>query len=372
MSFTNKLLSLFKINKTKLFTIGPVQMYESTLRVRSRQLPYFRTTDFSNTIKNCDDLLKDLIGANKNSKVMYLTSSGTGAMSATVSNFISKKDRVLIINSGNFGKRICEICDSLNIDFDQINVKFNQNLDLVLLNNHLDYKYKAVFVVAHETSTGYLTDLSEISAFCKKNKSLLIVDAITTFLCDQFKMDELGVDIAIISSHKGLCISPGIAMTVINEKSLNKINNNGDADFYFDYNKYISNLSNYQTPYTPAIGIILELEDILLKIKNLGLKHWLDEVENKAELFRNSLDSRVSIPKHNLSNAITPILFKGNIAKHMYDVLVQNYSYVTNPSGGEFAKNMLRISHIGNLSRKDFLKLNKAISIELNKLNKTK
>lgn len=369
MSFISNIVGLIKSTKIKLFTIGPVEMYESTLKIRSTQLPYFRTSDFSNTIKNCDDLLKDLIGVNKNSKVMYLTSSGTGAMSATVSNFISNKDRVLIINSGNFGKRICEICDSLNIDFDQINVKFNQNIDLVLLNNHLDNKYKAVFVVAHETSTGYLTDLSEISAFCKKNNSLLIVDAITTFLCDQFKMDELGVDIAIISSHKGLCISPGLAMAVINEKSVNKIIRNSQSDFYFDFNKYISNLSNYQTPYTPAIGIILELEDILLKIKNIGLEHWLDEVENKAALFRNSLDSRVSIPKHNLSNAITPILFKENIAKHMFDVLVQNYSYVTNPSGGEFAKNMLRISHVGNLSTKDFINLNKAISIELNKLN---
>ena len=369
MSFINNLLNLFKINKTKLFTIGPVQMFNSTLKIRSAQIPYFRTNDFSNTINKCDDLLKEFIGTNKNSKIMYLTSSGTGAMSATVSNFISNKDRVLIINSGNFGQRICEICDSLNIDYDQINVNFNQNLDLAILNNHLDKKYKAVFVVAHETSTGYLTDLSEISAFCKKNNSLLIVDAITTFLCDQFKMDELGVDIAIISSHKGLCISPGLAMAVINEKSVNKIIRNSQSDFYFDFNKYISNLSNYQTPYTPAIGIILELEDILLKIKNLGLEHWLDEVENKAVLFRNSLDSRVSIPKHNLSNAITPILFKENIAKHMYDVLVQNYSYVTNPSGGEFAKNMLRISHVGNLSTKDLINLNKAISIELNKLN---
>jgi aspartate aminotransferase-like enzyme len=61
-------------------------------------------------------------------------------------------------------------------------------------------------------------------------------------------------------------------------------------------------------------------------------------------------------------------LFKENIAKHMFDVLVQNYSYVTNPSGGEFAKNMLRISHVGNLSTKDFINLNKAITIELNKL----
>ena len=352
----------------KLFTIGPVQMYDSTLEIRSTQLPYFRTDSFSNTIKKCDDLLKDLIGENKNSKIIYLTSSGTGAMSATVSNFISNKDRVLIINSGNFGERICKICDTLNIEFDQINVKFNKNLDLKLLNNYLGIKYKAVFVVANETSTGYLADLSSISLFCKENNSLLIVDAITTFLCDQFHMQKLGIDIAIISSHKGLCISPGLAMTIINEKSLSKIITKGEADFYFDFNKYILNLNNYQTPYTPAIGIVLELEDILLKIKKYNLNSWLKKVEQKATLFRNSLDKRVSIPSHDLSNAITPIIFEKNIAKHMYTVLSEKYSFITNPSGGQYSETMLRISHIGNLKIQDYKSLNKAISIELNKL----
>jgi aspartate aminotransferase-like enzyme len=347
-------------------------MYKSTLRVRSKQLPYFRTNDFSNKIKKCDHLLKEFIGTKSSSKIMYLTCSGTGAMSATVSNLITATERVLIINSGTFGKRICEICLTLGIDFDQINVPFNQNLDPNLLNNYRDNNYKAVFVTGHETSTGYLQDLRQISVFCKKNNSLLIVDAITTFLCDKFLMDEMGVDIAVISSHKGLCISPGLAMAVLNKKSIDHLNKNRKPDFYFDFNKYISNLSNYQTPYTPAIGVILELEDILLKIKKMGLNKWLDKVYNKSQIFRNSLDNRVSIPKHKLSNGITPIIFKDNIAKHMYEILENKYSYITNPSGGDFAKKMLRISHIGNLSKKDFLKLNKAISTELNKLNKLK
>ena len=368
MSIFKNLFSKIFRPSLKLFTIGPVQMYESTLKIRSNQLPYFRSTNFSNIIKNCDNLLKDLIGTSMNSKIMYLTSSGTGAMSATLSNFIYNDDRILIINSGTFGERFCEICRTLSIDFDEIKVPFNHNLDLTLLNNYSSNNYKAVFLTAHETSTGYLTDILKVSKFCKKNNFLLVVDAITTFLCDQFHMDELGVDIAIISSHKGLCISPGLAMSVINEKTLNKIKQNTKTDFYFDFKKYILNLNNFQTPYTPAIGVILELEDILLKIKNIGLKIWLSNVQLKANTFRRTLDDRILIPKHNLSNAITPIIFKENIAKHMYTVLAEKYSYITNPSGGQFADKMLRISHIGDLSNNDFINLNKAITKELNKI----
>ena len=78
---------MFNLKKEKLFTIGPVQMYPCTIKIRAKQLPYFRTYDFSNKIKKCDTLLKELIGTNNSSKIMYLTCSGTGAMSAVISNF---------------------------------------------------------------------------------------------------------------------------------------------------------------------------------------------------------------------------------------------------------------------------------------------
>lgn len=360
--------NIFKKPSARLFTIGPVQMFESTLKIKSKQLPYFRTTDFSNILENCDILLKELIGTGTSSKIMYLTCSGTGAMSATISNFISENDRVLIINSGNFGERFCEICRNLGVNFDEIKVPFNKNLDTDILSNYININYKAVFVTAHETSTGYLQELSKISIFCKKNNSLLIVDAITTFLCDRFQMDKLGIDIAIISSHKGLCISPGLAMAVINQKGLLQLKQKKSTDFYFDFNKYVLNLSNYQTPFTPAVGTILELEDILVKIKSQGLDTWLNKINRNAMVFRNSLDGRVSIPKHNLSNAITPIIFSDNIAKHMYKVLAEKYLFITNPTGGEFSETMLRISHVGNLCSNDFKSLNNAISIELNKI----
>jgi aspartate aminotransferase-like enzyme len=349
----------------RLFTIGPVQLFKSTLEIRNSQIPYFRSSSFSEKLENCDLILKYLIDTSINSKIMYLTCSGTGAMSATVANFFDKNDKILIINAGWFGQRFCDIADSLNIDFDEIKVPFGKDLLEEDLNKYNNRSYKAVLVTAHETSSGLLNDLKMISKFTKKNNYMLVVDAITSFLCDEFSMKLFNIDIAIISSHKGLCISPGMSMVVCNEDSLNKLNTD-QKDIYFNFNYYLENIKRFQTPFTPAVGIVCELEDILIKIKNIGIENWINGIKTKAEKFRKGLDKRISLPEHQLSNAITPIIFNSNCANVINTNLEKKYSMIANPCSGSNAHNMLRVAHIGNLSNTDFDDLNEYITKELN------
>ena len=67
-----------------LFTIGPVEMFPDTLEVRSRQVPYFRNAAFSQVVFESCDMLQQLMGAEEGARTILLTSSGTGAMEATV------------------------------------------------------------------------------------------------------------------------------------------------------------------------------------------------------------------------------------------------------------------------------------------------
>jgi aspartate aminotransferase-like enzyme len=84
----------------------------------------------------------------------------------------------------------------------------------------------------HETSTGQLYDIKMISKFCKKNNMYLIVDAISTFLCDEYHMDENDIDVTIISSQKGLCVAPGMSMVAINSRILKERVMNNNVSLY--------------------------------------------------------------------------------------------------------------------------------------------
>ena len=83
--------------KTKMFTVGPAQMYEHTLKVRSNVVPYFRTSEFSNLMKDNVAIMKKLLNSSQDSEIVILTASGSGAMEATVINCFDSNDKLLNI-----------------------------------------------------------------------------------------------------------------------------------------------------------------------------------------------------------------------------------------------------------------------------------
>ena len=99
------------------FTVGPVQMDGETLSIGAEQIPYFRTPEFSELMKENEVMLCTLFDAPKNSRVVFMTGSGTASMEAGVMNFFTPRDKVLVVNGGSFGSRLSELCRIHEIPF---------------------------------------------------------------------------------------------------------------------------------------------------------------------------------------------------------------------------------------------------------------
>lgn len=75
------------------FSVGPVQMNETTRDLGRNQIPYFRTREFSKIMKENEKLLCNFFDAPDNSRVIFLTGSGTSSMEGGVMNFFTKEDK---------------------------------------------------------------------------------------------------------------------------------------------------------------------------------------------------------------------------------------------------------------------------------------
>lgn len=340
----------------KLFTIGPVEMFEEIKNIRRTQdIPYFRTKEFSNMMLDTDKILKKFIGTKENSQAIYLTASGTGAMEAVVLNCFSKNDKLLVINGGTFGQRFSEICTIHEIPFKEIKLQHDEKLSAQHFKKFENENFSGLLVNLHETSTGQLYDINLISEFCRQKNIFLVVDAISSFLCDPFEMDKFNIDAVITSSQKGLCVEPGMSVVILNEKIFSqRVLKSNLRSLYFDFKLYVENFKRGQTPFTPAVGICLEINAALHMIEKIGLEQHLKNIKINAVDFRNKISALpLSIPNFPLSNAITPIIFNENIAYEIFERLKNDYDIFVNPTGGEFGKNSLRVSHIGNLTPSD-------------------
>lgn len=339
----------------KLFTVGPVQMLDEIKKVGGSQVPYFRTNEFSEVMIASDKLLRKFMNAPDGAKSIYLTASGTGAMEATIMNCLRQTDHVLIINGGTFGHRFVDLCKIHKIPFSTIDLDFGEQLLPEHLNKFNNEKITAVLVNANETSTGQLYDLSMLSEFCMKRGAYFIVDAISSFLIDSFDMKENHIDAVITSSQKGLCIAPGLSTVVLSDRLITERVKLASIDnLYFRFTDYLSNMERGQTPYTPCVGICMEMHKALQIIDKQGLDSWLMHIDEVAKDFRSKVKILpISIPNYPLGNAVTPICFHQPIAKKVFEVLKNQYDVFVNPTGGAQENYILRIAHIGDTSKDD-------------------
>ncbi|MCR5251229.1 MAG: aminotransferase class V-fold PLP-dependent enzyme [Lachnospiraceae bacterium] len=345
-----------QIKDYKLFTIGPAQMYPSTLEVRGHVVPYFRTPEFSELMLDNKQLMIELEKADPDSEFIVLTASGSGAMEATVINCFDKNDRLLIVCGGTFGERFVKICEIHGIPHEVIRL----GQDEVLVAEHFakydDAGITGVLVNIDETYTGQLYDIAILHDYCERNGAYLVVDAISSFLCDPYDAGKYAVDATIVSSQKGLCLAPGLSFVTLSPRMTEKVLKTEVQSLYFDFKDYILNMKRGQTPFTPAVGVCFELNDMLRKIKEQGgVDERVREVRERAEYFRSRIAGMpVFLPDYPLSNAISPIRFEKDIAMEFFAYLKDNRDIMVNPVGGELGKRSIRVSHVGDLKNEDY------------------
>lgn len=340
----------------KLFTVGPAQMYQHTIDVRNQVVPYFRTPEFSKVMLENKQLLLKLVDAEETSEVIFLTASGSGAMEATVMNCFDKNDKLLVISGGTFGERFEQICEIHQIPFIALKLGQDEELTAKHFEPYEKQGFTGLLVNLHETYTGQLYDIEIIHEFCERNGLYLVVDAISTFLCDEYHMQKYGIDATIISSQKGLCIAPGLSMVILSKRMVeNKVMTNQIQSLYFDFKDYCLNMKRGQTPFTPCVGVLFELNDMLHYIDKQGIENRIKEVRDRAEYFRNGIAGfPIHLPLFPLSNAISPVRFEKDIAMEFFMYLKDEKNIMVNPVGGELGKSSIRVAHIGDLSFEDY------------------
>ena len=91
------------IRKTRLFTPGPTPLLPAAQFAMAAADIHHRTPEFRALYTRVLAQLKEFVGTKND--VLLLSSSGTGAMEASVSNLTSPGDRVLVLTAGKFGER---------------------------------------------------------------------------------------------------------------------------------------------------------------------------------------------------------------------------------------------------------------------------
>ncbi len=351
--------------KKRLYTPGPTPVPEQIMLTMAEPMIHHRHPEFQEILTSVNDNLKYLFQTNQG--VMTLTSSGTGAMEASVANVLSKGDTAIYVNGGKFGELWGEILNAYGLHAVEIKMEWGTPVTadqvVEVLKNNPDTK--AVYLTHSETSTGTATDIETIAQAVHKynNDIAVIVDGITSVCAMKSKMDEWDLDIVVTGSQKGLMIPPGLAHIAVSERAWKLIESSDLPNYYFDLKAAKKALDKNDTPWTPAVTLFIGLEKALTMLREEGIENVWARHQKLADAIREGCKALgLKLLSNSPSNALTAVYVPENVEfKRFNSVIKQKYGITVAGGQGHLKGKIFRISHLGYYDELDMMTMMAAL-----------
>ena len=347
------------MKRNLLLTPGPTELPFEVCEALGRPIIHHRTTQFQEHIKEAVEGLK-YIFQTKND-VYILTCSGTGAMEASVCNLLSPGDKAIAVEGGKFGERWSELCQTYKVNAHIVKIDWGKAVQASQIEKLLkaDPSIKAVFITLCETSTGVTPDVQAIAKVVAASNAVLVLDAISGLGVVDVQTDNWGIDVVVTGSQKGLMLPPGLAMVSVSSKALKLIEQSTNPRYYFDLREAKKAAEKTDTPFTPAIGIIIALNESIRLMKKSGLQNLFAHYARLAQALRAAvvaLNLKVFTDSSCLSNVLTAISLPENIdGEKLMKVMRDTYGITIAGGQDKMKGKMIRIAHMGMLDEFDIL-----------------
>ncbi len=345
------------IRKTRLFTPGPTPLLPAAQFAMAAADIHHRTPEFRALYTRVLAQLKDFVGTKND--VIILSSSGTGAMEASVSNLTSPGDRILVLTAGKFGERWTALGKAFGCAVDVVSAPYGQTFTLDQIKAGLKLETRAVFLQATETSTGVRHDVQAVAKLLKDegSEALLVVDGITGLGTTHMDMDEWGVDVLIGGSQKAVMIPPGLSYLAVSERAWDRMEATYNPRYYFDLRKERKNAKNGESAYTPAVALIAALGAALDYIAgqadgNLpeGRRKLVDNAETIAAMTRaacQAMGLKLFAPDAPSAAATAILAPEGFTSTQFVKALKSRFAAIMTDGQGEMKGQIFRVAHLG-------------------------
>ena len=346
------------MKKNYLLTPGPTPLPPEVCEALSRPIIHHRTPQFQTVLKEVTENLKNVCQTKND--VFILTSSGTGAMEAAIVNLLSWGDKALVIQGGKFGERWTELCEAYGIKPIVIEVEWGKALDPEVLKGYLkkEAAIKAVFATLCETSTGVTFDIKKFAEVVGETDAVLAVDAISGLGAIELKTDEWGVDVVVSGSQKGFMLPPGLGFISVSKKAWKLVEESKCPKYYFDLKSAKKALDKTDTPFTPAIGLVIALNDALKMMTAEGIENIFKRHHKLAEATRaamKGLKLELFAPAA-ASDAVTAVKVpQGVDGEKLVKTMRDEYGVTIAGGQSEMKGKLFRIAHMGYISEFDII-----------------
>ena len=304
------------------------------------------------------DLVKVVHGGDDYVAVLF-TASGTGGVEAALTSAVPIGKKLLIVDNGAYGTRMGQIAKAFHIDVVPYKITYGDYPDvnaikkLIIENPDISH----VAMVHHETTTGMLNPVKEVSQMAHQLGVEMVVDTVSSYAGMRIDVKDYNLEFMVSTSNKCIQGMPGLSFVIVKKDALNKLEPNRRS-FYLDVlSQHQCFEKTMQTQFTPPVQVVY------------ALRQALDEYFKETEAGRNNryrenwkvlyegvtgIGFKALLPIEQESQILTAFcepLDKGYSFEKMHDYLYER-GFTIYPGKGA-KKDSFRLSILGDLYKED-------------------
>ncbi|MDR1412704.1 MAG: alanine--glyoxylate aminotransferase family protein [Actinomycetes bacterium] len=361
------------LQKKYLMTPGPTPVPAEVLLKMAAPIIHHRTPEFEAVIKEAEANLQYVFDTKND--VLLFASSGTGVMEGAIVNCFCAGDTVIVARNGKFGDRQKLIAQTYGLQVIDLQYEWYEQVKAAdieaALKAHPDAR--GVIVTQSETSSGVLNPVRDIAAITAEYEDVvLIVDSITGIGAVECRTDEWGLDVVMTGSQKGLMLPPGLAAVSVSEKAWRAADRSTLPKFYFDWKKHRKAMKESMTPYTPAVTLILGLNEALKLMREEGLEAVIARHSLLASATRTGVEAiglKLFAPPEGRGSAVTPVWAPDGISSgKIVGIMKREYGVTITNGQDAYKDRIFRIGHLGYFGPFDIITTLTALEMALTQL----
>jgi len=346
--------------ETNLRIPGPTSLPSAVREAGARQMINHRGPEFAAMQERVVGGLREFFGTAYD--IVLLTCAGTGGLEAAIVNTLSPGDRVLAVSIGAFGDRFAAIASTYGAEVTRLDVPWGRAAqpDAVADALRAGGPWRAVLLTHNETSTGVMNPIAELAGVVRElaPDALILVDGVSGVGAVPFRQDAWGLDVVVSGSQKSWMAAPGMAFVSVSERAWQAGASARMPRYYLDLAKHRESQGSGQTPWTPAVAVLFQLDVAIGLMREEGSDAIFARHAACASATRAGLDALgfrlFSEPAH-ASQTVTCVHLPEDIDWKALNVQLKRRRLVVAGGQGQLTGKVFRIGHLGTVTLDEIL-----------------
>jgi alanine-glyoxylate transaminase/serine-glyoxylate transaminase/serine-pyruvate transaminase len=360
---------------------GPTTMPDEVLQAMHRPaLDIYSNEMVELTHGLLDDITK--LFKTRGNPYIYIA-NGHGAWEATLSNVLSRGDKLLVLESGRFAINWGHAATAMGVDVEVLKGDWRRAVRPAEVEARLrqdkDHTIKAIAVVQVDTASGAYNDIEAIGKAIKVSghPALYMVDTVASLGCMPFEMDAWGVDVAMSGSQKGLMTPPGLGFVAANDRAREVHRHAGLRTPYWDWTERDGSEHYRKYAGTAPVHLLFALRKAIDMLNAEGLENAFLRHSLLAEAVRRAVSvwAEGQVLGFNIaeaderSNTVTTVTMNGHDPAALQRYCKEKCGVVLGTGIGDLSGQAFRIAHMGHVNAPMVLGTLGVIEVALNALD---